>query len=112
VDGGVWSPVNLDIAPVRPGARVLCLVPTAALAARRGVATRALARGWQVVTAVEAAGVRRRGGKVMTIGPDAGASAVMGTDLMDASRRDQAANAGFAQGMAAAAPFGRLHGAF
>src|SRR5919197_308442 len=29
VDGGVWSPVNLDAAPGGRGARVLCLAPTA-----------------------------------------------------------------------------------
>jgi NTE family protein len=102
VDGGVWSPTNLDIAPVQPGARVLCLVPTAALRAGNGIAARALARGWQVATAVEAAGARRRGARLTIIGPDAGATAAMGADLMDASRRDQVANAGFAQGMAAA----------
>ena len=29
VDGGVWSPVNLDAAPAGRGSSVLCLVPTA-----------------------------------------------------------------------------------
>jgi NTE family protein len=103
VDGGVWSPTNLDIAPVRPGTRVLCLVPTAALTASNGMAARVLARGWKLATAVEAAGARRRGARVTIIGPDAGASAAMGANLMDASRRGQVANAGFTQGMAAAA---------
>lgn len=101
VDGGVWSPTNLDIAPVRPGTRVLCLVPTAALTARTGIA-RLVGRSWQVATAVEAAGARRRGARVTIIGPDAAAAAAMGADLMDASRRDRVADAGFAQGMAAA----------
>jgi len=102
VDGGVWSPVNLDVAPVRPGARVLCLVPTAALAGGNHVAARVLARSWRAAIAVEAAGARRHGAQVTIIGPDAASSAAMGTDLMDASRRDQVASAGFAQGMAAA----------
>jgi len=29
VDGGVWSPTNLDAAPARRGTKVLCMVPTA-----------------------------------------------------------------------------------
>jgi NTE family protein len=103
VDGGVWSPANLDIAPVHPGTRVLCLVPTAGLLASYRIAARVLARSWQAAIAVEAAGARRRGARVTIIGPDADSSAAMGADLMDASRRDQVANAGFAQGMAAAA---------
>jgi len=106
VDGGVWSPANLDIAPVRPGTRVLCLVPTAAYRAGSRVAARVLARTWLAAIAVEAAGARGRGARVTIIGPDAGSSAAMGADLMDASRRDQVASAGFAQGMAAAASTG------
>lgn len=102
VDGGVWSPANLDVAPVRPGTRVLCLVPTAALAGGNHIAARVLARSWQAAIAVEAAGARRHGAQVTIIGPDARSSAAMGADLMDASRRDQVANAGFAQGTAAA----------
>jgi len=65
-----------------------------------------LARTWLAAIAVEAAGVRGRGARVTIIGPDAGSSAAMGADLMDASRRDQVASAGFAQGMAAAASTG------
>jgi NTE family protein len=103
VDGGVWSPANLDIAPVGPGTRVLCLVPTAALLAGNRIAVRVLARSWQAAITVEAAGARRRGARVTIIGPDAGSNAAMGADLMDASRREPVARAGFAQGMAAAA---------
>jgi NTE family protein len=103
VDGGVWSPANLDIAPVGPGTRVLCLVPTAALLAGNRIAVRVLARSWQPAITVEAAGARRRGARVTIIGPDAGSNAAMGADLMDASRREQVARAGFAQGMPAAA---------
>jgi NTE family protein len=103
VDGGVWSPANLDIAPVRPGTRVLCLVPAAVHRAVGPVAARVLARSWQAAIAVEAAGTRSRGAQVTIIGPDARSSAAMGTDLMDASRRDQVASAGFEQGTTAAA---------
>ena len=31
VDGGVWSPTNLDATPARRGTEVLCLNPTAAM---------------------------------------------------------------------------------
>ena len=58
VDGGVWSPANLDIAPVGPGTRVLCLVPTAAFLAGNRIAVRVLARSWQAAITVEAAGAR------------------------------------------------------
>ena len=51
VDGGVWSPANLDAAPAGRGTAVLCLVPTALEAAsprcarsrRRRVAAETLA---------------------------------------------------------------------
>jgi NTE family protein len=101
VDGGVWSPTNLDVAPVRAGSRMLCLVPTAALAVGPASGARALARGWQVATAVEAAGARRRGAKVTIVQPDAGAGAAMGADLMDERRREQVTALAFAQGQGA-----------
>jgi len=103
VDGGVWSPANLDIAPVRPGTRVLCLVPEAAPRAGSRITARVLARSWQGAIAVEAAEARRRGARVTIISPDSGSRAAIGADLMDASRRDHVASAGFAQGLAAAA---------
>jgi NTE family protein len=106
VDGGVWSPANLDIAPVRPGIRVLCLVPEAAPRAGSRIAARVLVRSWQAVVAVEAAEARSRGARVTIIGPDARSRTAMGADLMDASRRDLVASAGFGQGLAAAATGG------
>ena len=42
VDGGVWSPTNLDAAPGGRGAHVLCLVPTAAAGPLRAVTNAAL----------------------------------------------------------------------
>ena len=66
-----------------------------------------MAGSWKAAIAVEAAGVRRRGARVTIIGPDAGSSAAMGANLMDVNRRDQVANAGFAQGLAAAASTAR-----
>lgn len=102
VDGGVWSPTNLDAAPVRAGARVLCLVPTAALTAGPMLALRTLARGWAMATAVEAAALRARGAQVTIVRPAPDVIAAMGPDLMDARRRERVTVAAFAQGLAAA----------
>jgi NTE family protein len=102
VDGGVWSPTNLDVAPVGRGARVLCLVPTAALHAAPAALVRALGRGWKAATALEAAVARASGAQVTIVQPDAASAAAMEGDLMNARRRSQVMAAGFAQGTAAA----------
>ena len=72
VDGGVWSPTNLDLARAGRGDRVLCLVPTAAMGTAPALAMRGLAAGWRLATGVEAAAARRRGASVEIVGPDAG----------------------------------------
>ena len=102
VDGGVWSPTNLDIAPVSAGSRVLCLVPTAALEAAPALLFRGLARWWRAATAIEAAAARGAGAQVTIVEPDGLAAATMAGDLMDPGPREQVAAAGFAQGLAAA----------
>ena len=98
VDGGVWSPTNLDIAPVRRGDRVLCLVPTARIGAGGASAARALRLAWRSTTALEVAALRRRGAEVRIVGPDDDAAAVMGDRLMDPKLRARAAGAGHRQG--------------
>lgn len=100
VDGGVWSPTNLDVAAAGRGDRVLCLVPTAALSRNAALALRTLAAGWRLTVAVEAAAVRRRGAAVTIIGPDAGATAAMGPDPMDPRPRERVLTEGFRQGSA------------
>jgi len=102
VDGGVWSPTNLDVAAVGRGDRVLCLVPTAALSRSPVLPLRTLAAGWRLTTALEAAALRRRGAAVTIIGPDAGATAVMGADPMDPRPREHVLSEGFRQGAARA----------
>jgi NTE family protein len=104
VDGGVWSPTNLDVAPVRPGDRVLCLVPTARLGAGGASPARALRLAWRSTTALEVATMRRRGGDVRIIGPDDEAAAAMGDRLMDPKLRERAAAAGQRQGRRLATP--------
>jgi NTE family protein len=100
VDGGVWSPTNLDAAAIGRGDRVLCLVPTAALGAPVAFPLRTLAAGWRVATAMEAEAARRGGATVTVVAPDAGARAAMGTSLMDPRPRERVLAEGFRQGRA------------
>ena len=104
VDGGVWSPTNLDLARAGRGDRVLCLVPTAVMGTSPGIALRGLAAGWRLSTSVEAAAARRRGAAVEIVGPDAGAAHAIGGDLMNPGRRAGVLAEGFRQGARAAPP--------
>jgi NTE family protein len=98
VDGGVWSPTNLDLARAGRADRVLCLVPTAAMGTGPAIALRGLAAGWRLATSVEAAAARRRGARVEIIGPDMGAARAIGSDLMNPGRRARVLGEGFRQG--------------
>jgi NTE family protein len=100
VDGGVWSPTNLDLARAGSDDRVLCLVPTAAMGTGPALALRGLAAGWRLTTSVEAAAARRRGAHVEIVVPDGGAAAAMGSDLMNPGRRARVLAEGFRQGAA------------
>ena len=68
VDGGVWSPTNLDATPARRGIEVLCLNPTARVAAaqlglqRRGAGGVARAAGARRARAHPPPRPRRRRG--------------------------------------------------
>ena len=104
VDGGVWSPTNLDLARAGRGDRVLCLVPTAAMGTSPGIALRGLAAGWRLATSVEAAAARRRGATVEIVGPDAGSTHAIGGDLMNPGRRRAVLAEGFRQGARGAPP--------
>jgi NTE family protein len=90
VDGGVWSPVNLDAAPGGRGAHVLCLAPLAAGGPLRAVTLAALT--------AEQAALIARGMRVRVVGPDAGSAGAIGRRYMDASRVEEVLDAGFAQG--------------
>ncbi len=92
VDGGVWSPTNLDAIPAGRGTRVLALIPTA------GAALTSLRTATTAATAYESAALRARGADVDTIVPDEASLKAIGGNLMDASRRDPVAAAGYAQG--------------
>jgi NTE family protein len=100
VDGGVWSPTNLDLARAGRGDRVLCLVPTAAMGTGPSLAMRGLATGWRMATSVEAAAARRRGASIEIVAPDTGAASAMAPDLMNPARRARVLAEGFRQGTA------------
>jgi NTE family protein len=104
VDGGVWSPTNLDLARAGRGDRVLCLVPTAAMGTSPAISLRGLAAGWRLATSVEAAAARRRGATIEIVGPDAASAHAMGGDLMNPARRAGVLAAGFKQGARAGRP--------
>jgi NTE family protein len=97
VDGGVWSPTNLDAAPAGRGSEVLCLNPTANLAGYGGLLTAARFTSRSVV-AVEAAALRRRGATVRVISPDPESATEMGWNLMSAEPSRRVLDAGYRQG--------------
>jgi NTE family protein len=92
VDGGVWSPVNLDAAPGGRGAHVLCLAPTAGAGPFRPLTAAALL--------AEEMALRARGMRVRVIAPDTASAAAIGANLMDAGRVEEVLDAAFAQGRA------------
>jgi NTE family protein len=97
VDGGMWSPTNLDLAPAGRATEVLCLVPTGGALDIRGLMAAARAAG-RSAAAMEALTLRRRGSRVRMIGPDREAAEAMGENLMDQGRIRDTLRAGFAQG--------------
>jgi NTE family protein len=99
VDGGAWSPTNMDAAPAGAGDRVLCLNPTGSLRQREGIGVaRALAGMSRGAAGGEALALRHRGASVTTVNPDPASSLAMGTNLMNRRRRAQVIAAGLAQG--------------
>src|SRR5436190_2928410 len=96
VDGGVWSPTNMDAATDVRGASVLCLNPTGSLGGPValgvvGALSRSLAAG-------EAFALRRRGARVTVVDPDRASSITMGANLLDAGPRPEVIAAGLEQG--------------
>ena len=100
VDGGFWSPTNLDAAPAARGSLVLCLSPTAGVARSDRLALQPLGVLSRSVTAVEAAALRHRGAEVELVAPDDDCAAAIGRDLMDRTRRATVLAAAYRQGRA------------
>jgi NTE family protein len=98
VDGGAWSPTNLDAAEVASGAAVLCLNPTGSLRPALGALAGALGPVSRGIAATEALVLRGRGATVTAINPDGPSSIAMGANLMDPTRRNAVIEAGLAQG--------------
>jgi NTE family protein len=98
VDGGAWSPTNIDAAAVRSGQRVLCLNPTGSLRQAGVGVARALAGVSRGLAHGEALALRHRGASVTTVNPDQPSALAMGVELMDHRRREQVIAAGLAQG--------------
>ena len=92
VDGGVWSPVNLDAAPGGRGAHVLCLAPTAGAGPFKTFTAAALV--------TEEMALRARGMRLRSVAPDADSVTAIGPNLMARDRVEPVVDAGFAQGVA------------
>jgi NTE family protein len=97
VDGAVWSPTNLDVAPAQRGARVLCLAPTASLHGPRPLATRATSRA---ATLVEAAVISGRGAYVQIVAPDRESATLIGRSPIAQEPAAKILAAGYQQGLA------------
>jgi NTE family protein len=98
VDGGVWSPTNMDCADVGRGSQVLCLNPTGSLRPRRATPFGALVAFSRSAAAIEAAGLRHRGAEVLVVAPDRASVAAIGPNLMNPALRADVVAAGLAQG--------------
>ena len=98
VDGGVWSPTNLDAAPAGRDTHVLCLNPTASIPGSSGVL--AVVRGVsRTAVSVESLALRRRGAAVQLLAPSAECAQIMGTNFMDRRPRGEVLAAGYRQGL-------------
>jgi NTE family protein len=98
VDGGVWSPTNLDAAPAGRDTHVLCLNPTAGINGAHNLISfaRSVARS---AVSFEALALQRRGAIVQAFAPDAESAAAMGADFMDTEPRKRVLAAGYRQGL-------------
>jgi NTE family protein len=98
VDGGAWSPTNLDRAPAGRGTRVLCLNPTGSSGSTVATPLGALGLLSRSLAAVEALVLERRGARVTNVSPDGPSLAAMGGNLMNPRPRSRVIAAGLAQG--------------
>jgi len=98
VDGGAWSPTNMDAAEATRGDLVICLNPTGAFRPTLSQPASGLGPISRAAASAEALALKRRGARVATIAPDRASAAAMGTTLMDAAPRRTVIEAGLAQG--------------
>jgi NTE family protein len=102
VDGGFWSPTNLDAAPVGRGSTVLCLNPTAGLRGTHPILTVARSASRSAM-AIEGATLKAKGAHVTALGPNREAAELMGSNLMAVAPRHEVLAAGYRQGLELAA---------
>jgi NTE family protein len=98
VDGGVWSPTNMDVAEVKRGTSVLCLNPTGAMQSAATGAFGGVAMVSRTIAGLEAAALRRGRASVRVLSPDHACVQAMGGNLMSATNREEVIRAGLAQG--------------
>ncbi len=98
VDGGAWSPTNMDTADVERGDRVLCLNPTGSMRPSIGALAGAFGPVSRGLATAEALVLKHRGAVVTTINPDEATTEVMGPNLMNPKLREAVIDAGLAQG--------------
>lgn len=104
VDGGVWSPANLDAVPAKSGQTVVCLTPTGSDQGAVGFRRRSFARLFRSIVEGEVARLRRRGVRVINVVPDAAASVAIGPSRMASGHEAEVYEAGLAQGLKLAGP--------
>ncbi len=104
VDGGVWSPVNLDAVPVEPGQTVLCLTPTGSDQGERSLRSKAVSGVFKSIVAREVSNLREEGARVINVVPDESASAAIGPSRMAHGREEPVFAAAIGQGLALAYP--------
>ena len=104
VDGGVWSPVNLDAVLPTTGESALCLYPSGYRSSPRSLRRSVTGGISRTRVRIETAAVRHRGGRVLTIAPDRAAAEAIGPDRMDDDRDPEVAASGFRQGAELAGP--------
>jgi len=104
VDGGVWSPVNLDAVPAKAGQTVVCLTPTGSAQGVMGLRRRATAGFFRMIVRGEVARLRRRGVRVVNVVPDSNASHAIGPSRMASGRESGVFEAALAQGKELASP--------
>jgi NTE family protein len=99
VDGGVWSPTNLDVAPAGRDTHVLCLNPAGNISGTQSLigVVRNVARS---AVSLESLALRRRGVAVQAVAPNVESAAAMGTNFMDREPRGRVLAAGYRQGLA------------
>jgi len=101
VDGGVWSPTNLDAAPAGRDTQVLCLNPTANIVGDRTVmpVVRGVSRS---AASIEALALRGRGASVQIVAPDVDSAAAIGASVIDGEPTGRVLESAYKQGLSLA----------